>query len=257
MATHPTNACEKFVDSVNSFRNGLRHIDERWKNSLSLNNATLIEKYLSGKFSIVLYFDAAIREVSDGMAAARYNLSRYIHYSIIVAVDRSDSIDALGDKDGDQESMLVTRVELAEGPQESVGSFVRAYLIGNERADARNGHLYGSVPALATSSAGDDFRLGAEGSYKFLPRLVHRKRHSGVLPAQNFAYGVVEGAAEIVHGVAKAQHQLGRKGLKRNDADKIPPFRVRLHHELAEIRFEEPLPQGVKLVDVMVGPFVL
>jgi hypothetical protein len=56
-----------------------------------------------------------------------------------------------------------------------------------------------------------------------------------------------------VHDVTKAQNQLGRKGLEGSYAEALTAFRVRLHRELAEIRFEESLPHGMKLV----GPFVL
>lgn len=54
----PSCGEDKFFDPVDRLRNALQHIDDRWKNRLALNNASLAEKYVSGRFAIALYAKA-------------------------------------------------------------------------------------------------------------------------------------------------------------------------------------------------------
>jgi len=232
-------------------------LQQRWENGLALNNTSLIEKYLSGRFSVVLYCHSAAPEVNEVSNTARaYGRSDLAH-TIVVFIDNINPGDALGDKDGYQEPVFITTVEFVEGPKKTVPAFVRAYLINDEFADASSGHLYGSIPALAFGFSANQLSLGTKGSYKFLPIVSHRKSQARISPAENLVDGVIQSRPEIMDCISKEKHKLGWQRIDRDYAECLASIPVILKAELAEIRFEERFPSGMKLVDVLIGPFTL
>ena len=249
---------EKFLEARDRLRHGLAHIQKCWEEGLALNNAGLIEKYLSGRFAITLYFDASGIGAHEALRAAWADRDCRAPNAVVVLISNVPQGDGLGDEDGDQQSVFVTDVELVEGPQKSVRSFVRAYLIDDEGCDAGNGRLYGGVAAFATTSSTPGAGLAAldtKGRYKFLPRFPHRERESGVLPVQYLADYVIENGTEIVHRVTERQDHLRWQRIDRDNADFLAALRVVLNDHFAEIRFAVGIPDGLKLANVMVGPY--
>jgi len=253
----PSDGGQEHIDAVDRFRHGLRHLQQRWEDGLALNNASLIEKYLSGRFSVVLYCHPATPEVNEVSNTTRPYGRSHVAHTIVVFVDSINPGDALGNKDGDQEPVFITTVEFVEGPKKAVPAFVRAYLINDELADASNGHLYGSVPALLFSLPANQLSLGTKGSYKFLPIVGHRESQARISPTENLVDGVVQRRPEIMDCISKEKHKLGWQRIDRDYAECLASVRVILKAELAEIRFEERFPSSMKLVDVLVGPFTL
>lgn len=256
----PARSEGELLNAVNRLRDGLRHIDERWQDCLTLNNAGLIEKYLSGHFSIALKFghptmpqqalDLAVgeREFCDG-------------HLIVVTISKANVANAQWDDDGEQEPMLVPIVELAEGPQKAVRSLVRAYLVKDDPADAGNGHLYSVVRAFLTAPPAGRAgvrAVGREGSFQFLPRFVEREGQGGVLTPEKLSQRVVERAPEIVYRVSGDQEQIcgdGASGFGLKDV--FGAIRIILHDDFCEIALQKPFAGGLELCDVLIGPYQL
>ena len=254
---YPANRRHELINAIDGFRNGLRHLDQRWKDGLALNNAGLVEKYLSGRFSVTLYLQAAGAEADHIDSPAGANGHRGINQSVVVLIDSIDPGDSLGDQKGDQEAVFVAAVESPDRPEKAFSGFVRSYLIEDEFADAGNGHLYGSIPALATGLSANDLRLGAKGRFEFLPAFPHREGEMRVLPSEQLIDGVIKRAPEIVDCVAERERNFGWQRINGNYAKSLASVRLILHHELAEVRFEEGFPVGLELTDVLVGPYML
>lgn len=127
---------EEFLQAVDCLRDGLGHLNQRWKDGLAFNNAGLIEKYLSGRFSIVLYFDSASTKSNRAQSLTGSPSEREVYQTILVVIDNIDVIDCLGNDHGYKESVLVSDVELVEGPKKTVRSLVRAYYLDNEITNA-------------------------------------------------------------------------------------------------------------------------
>lgn len=253
----PPDGGQERIDAIDRFRYGLRHLQQRWENGLALNNASLIEKYLSGRFSVVLYCHPADPKMNEVSHTAGAYGGSYVGHTIVVFIDNIKPGDALGDKDGDQEPVFITTVEFVEEPKKTVPAFVRAYLINDEFANASSGHLYGSIPSFLFSLPANQLSLGAKGSYKFLPIVSHRKSQARIPPAENLVDGVIQSCPEIMDCISKEKHKLGWQRIDGDYAECLASIRVILKAELAEIRFEERFPSGMKLVDVLIGPFTL
>jgi len=253
----PSDGGQERIDAIDRFRHSLRHLQQRWKHGLALNNASLIEKYLSGRFAVVLYCHPADPKMNEVSHPAGAYGGSHVGHTIVVFIDNVHPSDALGHKDGDQEPVFITTVEFVEGPKKTVPAFVRAYLINDEFADASSGHLYGSIPALAFGFSANQLSLGTKGSYKFLPIVSHRESQARISPAENLVDGVIQSRPEIMDCISKEKHKLGWQRIDRDYAECLASIRVILKAELAEIRFEERFPSGIKLIDVLIGPFTL
>lgn len=249
---------QKFLDAINSFRDGIRHIDQRWKDGLALNHADLIEKYFSRGLSLVAYFHSIVADTAKIQASSGLKHERSTpNQCLAIVIDNAEISDCLECVQDDEQTMLVTTVQSMEGPQKATRGLVRPYLIDDEFANAGNGELYGSIPTFLFDSARNRFSLGAKGRYKFLPLLPHRKRESVILPAGQFVDDIVESAAKIVNRIPNRKQQLGWKRLSGEDVHGMASLGVFLHRDLVEIRLEKSFPEGLELVDVFCGPYVL
>ncbi|WP_188656478.1 hypothetical protein, partial [Stakelama pacifica] len=219
-----------FADAVNRFRDGLRHINERWKNALALNNAGLVEQYLSGRFTVALYFHSTGAEVGNPDLAALRDDPGSPTYAIVVVVSDVEEGQCLGDENGDEQSVFVADIELVEVPEKAPAGFVRSYLVRDEGADTWDRFLYGSVPALTFGLPVNDFWRGSEGRYKFFPRFVHREGEAGVSPTENLANYVIEGGAKIVYRIPQGEHDRGWERIDGHDANALSAFRLILNH---------------------------
>ncbi len=255
----PPGGRDKFIESFDCLVDSLKHSRERGKDRLAFNNANFVEKYLSGRFSVALYFESSYSTHHHHSTNSPVtDLGGAVGHSIVVVVDGFNSGYSLGDQDRDKQSMFVGIVELPQGPKHLVPSFVRSYFIEDEFPDLRNGDFYSSVPSLAFCPTGNKFRLGAKGSFKFLPSFAHREGKSSVFPMQYFANREIKGAPHVVNGVADRQQESGgQRGNRTNHegfSDFLHAFEFVLYPDRAEIRLKEILPNHMRLTDVLIGP---
>lgn len=252
----PADHSGELLDAANGLRNELRHLHERWEHGLAFNNADLVEKYFRGGFSITLDFDfAGAAEEIDPSSCSDVGISGY---RVAVCITRTQVGNAAGHQERHQEPVLVPVVELIQDPEQAIPSFVRAYLVKDEFANAGNGLLYGSVSAFArssTTSCTSGLSIGQKGSFKFLPRFGHREGDACIAPSHQLRDGVIERGLEAVDDIASQHSELGWYNLGRGDTNKLAAFRLILDRDSAEIRLQEGFPLGLQLVDVLVGPY--
>lgn len=253
----PADAGQEFIDNVNRFRDRMRHLDDRWQNALVLNNVGLVEKYLSGRFTIALDFNCSIPEQSKIDGSAWHDGAGTAERTIAL-IYNENIIDCLRDDDGEEEPVLVSVVEFVKGPEKRVLSLIRAYRVANDFPNTGGGFLYGGVRA----SFKGPFSLVrggcAEGRYKVVPGFVYGKHKPSILPTQNFRYGVIEGAFHIVNEVPEKKGHLSWHRVCGNDLKRMSgSIRVVLNDKFAEVSIEESVPHHIKDLNLMIGPYML
>ena len=256
----PLRIDDKCLDPIDRLRDGLRHLQQRWENGLLLNNADLIEKYLSSRFSVALYLEP-LTSGERGKSLSGRELRGHTEKSAVIVIDSVDAADGLRNHDGQQEPVLVADIKFVKGPQKAPSSLVRAYFIDDERADAGNGRLYSSISALTfapPSANGAGFKsVGAKGRYKFLPRFPHRERQARILPSKQLGDHVIKGGFQTMDCVTDDERDASRQRLQGDDANMLAALSIVLHPEFAEIRFEKGVPFGMEVIDVLIGPYML
>lgn len=253
----PSYSGEECVEVANRFVASLLHMNERWQQARILDDAGLIEKYRSGRFSIALYFDSTRSEHYHVENAPRAEGAGEVCKSILVAIDSVDSSYRMDGEGRQQEPVFVTLAELVEYPDRVTTAFVRLYIVEKELCNSSYGDLYRSISALPSGLSSNDLRLGSEGVLEFFPRLTHWEAQSSVLPPEYFVDGVIKGRPQIVNGVSKKQRKISPQRFNGDDLECLSAIRLILHNEFAEIAFGKGIPSGMELSNVLIGPFKL
>lgn len=257
-----TGIAGEFSDPLDSLIDGLRHIGERFEKAQSFNNAGLVEKYLSGRFSLVLNFETASSHRNGSRNAAAANGQRDTDKAIFIVINRIDPRDTLDVHHGQDHAVFVTDVELIQRPKKTVRSLVRAYVLNEHLAETGKRLLYRSIPAFSFTAASTmRTRLETvcpEGGFEFLPRFAHGECEPGVLPAQQFANNIIQASLKVVDGITDSEHNLDGEFLEGVDREQFTPIlKIRLHPDFTEVSFEKFIPVGYRLSDAMIGPFAL
>lgn len=222
---------------------------------LALNKAGLIEKYLSGRFVILLNFDIVGHPEGSEDATSTDRGGAVTKFgTLALSVNPRNLVD--GDS-RDHKPMLVCNVELVDHPKKVVPSFVGAYFVKEESGDPRESLLYGCIPAFAASPGACGTRIRTvctKGSYKFLP--FSRKWEGNLaIPTKNGVDGVVKSASQGMYGIADRQDDFSRQWLRDQCNDLASSIRVILDHESCKVIFKEPVPMPHELRSVMIGPY--
>lgn len=254
----PANLGEKFREAFQGLRDSLVHLDQRWNDALALNNANLIEKYLSGRFVVLLYFNRAGHGNSVQNASV-YESERARPHGVALCIGRIDPGHLIDEHCGDDESVLITNVELVDGPKYVVSSFVRPYFIKEEIGYPGEALLYGSIPAFAaptSASAAFSRRIGREGRFKFLSFSREREGCFAVT-AENGIEGMVKGASKRMDHIADSKNNFSIGCVGHELEQLIASIKVVLDNQSCEVSFDVGVPSGYDLRDVMVGPYQL
>ena len=256
----PPGSGQKVIKLGERFINGLGHLDQRWNDALMLNKANLIEKYISGRFSILLELLYSTSEPNGSNSSIHSQVLETNR--IIVVINKLDIAEGQRHYDRDKQPMLIFRVELIESPKRIVASAVTTYCVGNEFADARSGLLYRSIPALfvppSTSGTNCATWSGSKGAYKFIAKLAHREGDPGILPTENLTDCVIKRTLKVVDGIPQTESDFGGQGGNLiNLKELASAISISLNAHSAKVCFSKPLPKGVQLIDLLVGPYVL
>ncbi len=139
---------DKFIERVECLRSDLRQVKERWDNRLILENCSLSENYLNGRFEIVLYGDRGER-TKDVQLSIRIPANYTILHDI-VKPKFGVNISNLCDRDGrDEPFMFVFIIQFNNGVKTFVSIPARVYICLNEVCK------FGEVLVYRLISAGD------------------------------------------------------------------------------------------------------
>lgn len=240
---------ERGLDCIKNAANGLRKLAERWDNRLSFEWLSFPEKYLEGRLRIALEFEWA------GVCGKPH----YVEYSAFsnaksAVVHRSAAYCQVyvrkprGPDGGDEQTVLVGDVEVVQPAYIGVPSLaVGPYCIDDDVDDGRLEGLHFSA---------------LNGAYKFLGGFGKRKFcvFSGDLFVgnQQVADHQVERGSQAVDGITDDCGGLARGWCgDPHGEDVISRFRPILDIDGAKVAVDVGRELGVKLTDVLVGPFDL
>ena len=235
------NFCAKDIDDV---RHGIAETNQRWQNALSRDGKDVWENWINGDFSISLKFD---RLVGHGKGSALRE--RAIGKGNFTAPGSYFEIgNSPHDNRGDQEVVLVELIEFGEGPENIVTASipVRLNFIENQTLNLWEGDLY---------------RRLSDSVFEVLPRFVERKVGIGIfLPGGSAVHrcpDVVQATPKIVERIAKNNGNLERFMAEASKIHDIPTIRIAKHDKGFVISSPESIYDGLELLDVAFGPFVL
>jgi hypothetical protein len=150
----------------------------------------------------------------------------------------------------DQEPVLVSRVELVNGPNVKIPSVVRLYFAHDEVEEAGSGDVYLQVPQGIFKSIG----IGINGKLSSLP--IASWYESG----NCFKPSVIEGALKIVNGIPEHDSQ-AFGGVSILDVCKVTmnefAASVRIYLGTNDQSFFQAVDSKLNIRNVMVGPFDL
>ncbi len=234
------------LDCLHNARYELRQLMQRWDDRLALENLSFVEKYIEGRIALLCDFDVGrgsyqvkFSAMSDGNCSKVKGISAFVGH--INVSNRSNG------NDWDQQPMFVHDVQIVHGIQDIIPSLVRLYRVNDKINDSRRRSLYFST---------------IDGCYKLIPVGLERKIDVSVghvaSQGYDFAGHEVEGGAEIVNSITHYQGDFAGHisgGLKLEDIQSV--LRIFLDVKSIEVRIEKGLKDGIKLADVLIGPFDL
>ena len=219
-----------------------RELNQRWDNRLVLERCSFAEEYSRGRLSLAVYLKR-IRRSNGGENAFAYDTECQIFEDVVVLhFFRVDSSNALICENWNQQPVFVEIVQVPHGPKTNVASFVRLYLVRDERRDVWGGLLYTSV---------------LNGGYKFLPRFCHRESDFAIRSADNFYRHVVKGGSEIVDRVSDNEGGIFWRHAPDEAQDVVSGIRLSIDQQTAEVSVKEGFENLLEVLDVVIGPLNL
>ncbi len=223
----------------------LGELMERWDNRLTLKGLAPAERYVNGDLRVLVDLDVTAGGEAEHLHAIFYR-SEFDGRDGDTAPFQAKPLEASSLANGNEAVVLVCNVEVMDGAQRFVPSLVRL-----QRAHFLNdlwaGSVYvslcdGLLKAVDTDREGELNALGV-----------------AAVASDEFDGHVVEGAPEVVHGLAK------------NDAPYVGNFLPNLNHAIILSRnlrvclsdqsvrasFDETCDLRVQVRDVMLGPLNL
>jgi hypothetical protein len=174
----------------------------------SISRISILDHYLSGELSLLCYVESS--PISDaiwrmlqfaGNPISRPQVSSFIFYF--------NSSNVPLRQNGDKQPVFISDVEIVNGPQDSLPSHMRAYLVQHEPIKNGANYVYSSLLALHPSfkfvDAFADWELGS---------VINE---TGCQAGNSFEPDIVEGAIKIVDCVSEDQCRiLKERGIIQN-----------------------------------------
>ena len=167
------------VDSLKPLddsQNNLRKLFERWNNRLTLQGASIAEQYIGGRCSLVV--DVDFLPLSQSCVPANWATATaglYPHGPhddhLARIVFNVDTLQRCNVKHGNQQNMFVENIEVMEGTDRFITSFVRLYDVEY-------------LPAERFWEAGLYYST-IKSRYELLPTLIGPKGELGVVGASS------------------------------------------------------------------------
>lgn len=262
MSANLVFGAERF-ENVDHARHQLRELMQRWDNRLILENLSLAEAYLDGRIAILLIMEPSLgagpnlsglaNDVAIGIGdtdnAENGPTGSGSRIVLLILADRDGSVHAFGEG-GDQQAVLVHSVQTVKSEKQRVGSLVWFYIINQDSSQLGRSGLYKSV---------------VTGSYKSLPRIVHREVDSGsfrvnAVSSKDLAGELVKGGAKIVNDITDDWSYVCGPSTIPNYKDMIASAvgaTILVSASSVDVCLDNTVEPRFKLLDVLVGPFNL
>jgi hypothetical protein len=235
------------LDTVNNTTDEFRQLMKRWQNRLTLHGQSVVEKYKQGRISLICDIEVpvlrAIHVATPAASCENPSVNEQFLAFLVYSANVAHSTDLHNWK---QKPVLIEDVEIVQGPQGVIPSFVRFYDIHDEVADCWRGFMYQSA---------------IYGGYKIIPTSSHREPSLVITSLQpgkdDIVNSEVQGRFQIMQGVANDERKIVWNGLFYVNLKRlISSLRITIDANSVRVWCETDHPT-VKIIDVLLGPFNL
>jgi hypothetical protein len=218
-----------------------------WQTGYPEDRLIYAENYRQGRLALIYHVHiAVIPKVNEGRVPSA-EMRRPDSELNAVAVFTSNRFNPADLYLRDQEPVFVGNVEVMYGVDRiAIPSLVRLYLVEEFPAYCDEGCLFFSLPEKF-------FEMRSAWVDRKVDLRFGRRISSGQLEPFE-----IESASEIVESVAKDEGKIRGNRFCRSDFERfIAGSRVSIHDDAVDTAFAELPDAGVKIVDVLFGPFQL
>lgn len=235
---------EEYLESRNRAVRYFAELMERWDNRLTFKGLPTAKDYADGRYAIALYFKVSSAgdeaEVLPGGERDTADID-----DVLILVLHHEVGNLCGRDHRNNQLMFVDNVELVEGPDGLLPSFVWLYRV-KDKVD-QEGHelLYFSLLKHIS---------------KAIPGLVKREITCGFRPTMcddDFAHHEIESGSHVVDSISENERNIFREWTGFDCGCLISGLRVRLSDQTMTIGLDKGLEPFFKLDDVAIGPFNL
>jgi hypothetical protein len=229
---------------------------KRWNDRLCLEGSSEVEEYGSGRIAFIMHCEITTVQVFEYESVGLVNEVRPKPNEIIFVVLKANTIESHKLQHWNQELMLIHDVHVVHGPKGKIPSLVGFYRIEYKNLNGRSDLLI--------------FQSRMKGSYEFFPRIADWEPcpfgRSASASDNNLVVHKIQGTPEVMQGIPHDKRgfsQVEGAGINLNpekicsDASIFEKRRVFIDMEAVKVRCDEIAQQGVKVVDVLQGPFNL
>ncbi len=233
--------CESACDGYLEFE----QLGNDWQSGYPEDRLTYAENYRQGRLALVYHLHVAVTsKVNDGRVLTA-EVSWPDSELNAIAVFTSNRLNPADLYLRDQEPVFVGNVEVMYGVDRiAIPSLVRLYFVEEFPAYCDDGCLFFSLPekVFKMRSAWEDRKVDPV--------------FFGVVGSGQLKPGKIQSASEIVKGIAKDQSKIVGDCFCRSDLERfMSGIRISLHGDEVDTAFAELPDAGVKIVDMLFGPF--
>jgi hypothetical protein len=249
MCAKSQSASDRLNESLkrlHDLQNHARVHGERVLYARSVLKHSFVDGYAKKELSLILH--AHVARESDVIGEGLSGAPGIPSLDDAVLILRYDASDVPVGFEGNQEAVFVSFVENVDFPDGKIPSVVRAYLIKHQ---------------IKKPWAGDVYFSAAQGCFKIFPSWIDSELSKGAESGRggslnSFDPRIIEGAFEIVDGIANHQGGVGKKFISVHDIvneNLIGKLRVNLDSRNVTVwQIGEPFFQ---FTDVFIGPLDL
>lgn len=245
------------VERFNRARDFFGDVTKRWNDRLSRHEGSpKVEEYICGRVAFIVHCEFKSVQFFESKSTGIASETRPDWKEIIFVVLKANILKHHKLKHWDQELMLIDDVHIVHGPNGKIPSLVGFYRIQDKSLNGRANLLL--------------FQSTIQGSYEFLPRIADWEScpfgRSSAAPNYNLVVHEIQSTAKIMQGIS---HNEGSVDYIEGTGINLEPekifsgvnifekLRVFIDMETVKVRCDEIAQQGVKVVDVLQGPFNL